>query len=257
MKIEIIQWNISYSCKADKISEFLKSQITSNSVVCLQEVLQSSMKTITENLKPSDYRFSLDSRQPGKFDAKNRKLGVLTMTFGGKITNSHLIDRSVFPERTLVAEVKFSDLQIKVLNFHSLTGVGYKAGKSSNFATIAEYLNENDIDFFCCDANEPRTDSFDIEKLEFWDNGDKGKYPSLIFGKNKAHNLNDSLYSIKEGFQELPVSYKTGPTFRRYDFIFNSENWIVDSLDYLYDLSRKATSDHALVIGKYIKNSAH
>jgi endonuclease/exonuclease/phosphatase family metal-dependent hydrolase len=253
MNLELIQWNISYICQTDKICAFLKSKISNNSVVCLQEVLHSNMKKIVEQLQPSDYRFSLDMRPPGKFDGKNRKLGLLTMTFRGKITNSYLIDRSMFPERTLVTETDFEGNKVKVLNFHSLTGVGYKRGKSSTFASIAEYLHENNLDFFCCDANEPKTDAFEIENLEFWDNGDKGKYPSMIFGKEKVHNLNESFLSVKEDFSELPISYKTGKTYRRYDFIFHSTDWKVDKLEYLYEESIKATSDHALVLGRYKK----
>lgn len=69
------------------------------------------------------------------------------MTFGGNITDNHLIDKSVFPDRTLVTETNFEGKKIKILNFHSLTGVGYKKGKSSAFASIAQYLHENDVDF--------------------------------------------------------------------------------------------------------------
>lgn len=253
MNIKLLQWNISYNCQVDKICAYLKSEISINTIVCLQEVLQSNMKKIVDQLQPSDYKFSLDLRPPGKFDGKNRKLGLLTMTFGGKIIDSHLLDRSMFPERTLVTETDFEGETIKVLNFHSLTGVGYKKGKSSAFASIAEYLHQANLDFFCCDANEPKIDSFQIENLEFWDNGDKGKYPSMIFGKDKVHNMNDTFHSIKGNFQELPVSYRTGKTFRRYDFIFHSSEWKVTKLVYSYEKSIQATSDHALVLSQYEK----
>lgn len=252
MQIEILQWNISYNCQVEKISELLKNQISHNSIVCLQEVMQSIKDKLVNILKPTDYSFSLDIRPPGKFDGKNRKLGVLTMTFGGKIIDSHLVARSVFPERTLVTKIKYSNNQnINILNFHSLTGVGYKKSKASNFASIAEYLEKNNLDFFCCDANEPKTDSFQIENLEFWDNGNKGKYPSLIFGVNKVHDLDDSVYSIVDKTTELPISYKTGKTFRRYDLIFKSKKWAVKKLEYMYKEGIEATSDHALVKGKY------
>jgi len=234
----------------------LKSQISKNCIVCLQEVLESSKEKIVNYLQPTDYRFSLDLRPPGKFDGKNRKLGLLTMTFGNKIADCHLIQRSIFPERTLVARVDIRNSMVNILNFHSLTGVGYKRAKSSNFASIAEYLNINELDFFCCDANEPKTDDFEISYLEFWDNGDKGRYPSLIFGENKVHNLKDSFRYIKEPSDKLPISYKTGKTYRRYDMIFNSGNWKVESLEYKYNESIEASSDHALVIGKFNKNSA-
>ena len=253
MKINIIQWNISNSSQIQKISAYLETMIFGNAIVCLQEVLESSKEKVVNALRPSDYRFSLDMRYPGKFDGRNRKFGLLTMSFGSNINDCKLIERSVFPERTLVTETDIEETKVKVLNFHSLTGVGYKQGKSSNFASIAEYLNDNELDFFCCDANEPKADSFDVNQLEFWNNGDKGKFPSLIFGKNRVHDLRDSLHSVKDQFENLPVSYKTGKTFRRYDMIFHSNNWEVESLEYKYNDSINATSDHALVLGEYKK----
>ena len=257
MHLDLIQWNISYNCRADKISTFLKSQISSNCIVCLQEVLQTNMEQIVAELNPSDYKFSLHMRPPGHFEGKNRKLGLLTMTFGGNIINGSLLDRSVFPERTLLVETEISATKVKVLSFHSLTGVDYRRGKSSNFAAIAGFLYDNSLDFFCCDANEPKIDALDIENTAFWDNGDKGKYPAMIFGKDKVHDLQDSFRSVQNEFPELPVSHKTGQTYRRYDMIFHSSNWNVNKLEYLYEQSLNATSDHALILGKYSKiNSA-
>jgi len=252
MDIDILQWNISFNCQIDKIADLLKKNISSNSIVCLQEVLNSAKDKLIEYLQPLDFAYSLDIRPPGKFDGKNRKLGLLTMTFGGKIQRGELINRCIFPERTLFTQIDFKSYgNIKILNFHSLTGVGYKRGKATHFASIAEFLESNSIDFFACDANEPKSDSFNIGDLEFWDNGNKGKYPSLIFGLNKVHDLEDSINSIQNRFDKLPISHKTGNSFRRYDFIFKSEKWEVRSLDYLYEEAIKATSDHALVIGKY------
>ncbi|KGE88590.1 MAG: hypothetical protein ACE362_08360 [Phaeodactylibacter xiamenensis] len=251
MEIKVIQWNISYNCKTDKISAFLNEKIEGHTIICLQEVLESFKNDIVEQLNPTDYKFSLDLRKPGKLEGRNRKLGLLTMSFGGTISISHLLERSLLPERTLATTIEFEKIKIKILSFHSLTGVDYKRGKSSQFASIAEYLMENEVDFFCCDANEPRTDSFELSELEFWDNGDKGKFPSLIFGTEKVHKLTDSIQSIKHELTELPVSYKTGKTFRRYDFIYRSEKWIVKKLEYLYEEALEATSDHALVLGTY------
>lgn len=75
----------------------------------------------------------------------------------------------------------------------------------------------------------------------------------MIFGKDKVHNMNDSFHSVKENFELLPVSYKTGKTFRRYDLIFHSIDWQVKKLEYFYEKSIQATSDHALVLGQYKK----
>lgn len=253
MTINIIQWNISYNCNIEKVSKFLLSNITENTVVCCQEVLEMHKNILIELLKPSDYSYSLDHRPPGIYDSKNRKLGVLTLVFNGKILLSEVIHRSLFPDRTLYTEILIEENLIKFLNFHSLTGVGYKKGKSSQFASIAEFLTFNNLDFFTCDANEPKVDSVEIEKIEFWDNGDKGKMPSLIFGKNRVHNLSDGVRQLSKFSKNFPISYKARKSSRRYDYIFNNISWKIEDLKYLYEESLIHSSDHSLVKGTYIK----
>ena len=73
MKIKVIQWNISYSCKIDKIIEYLKSHIEKETIICLQEVLSSFKERLIEKLEPDDYSYSLDYRKPGVFDGKTEK----------------------------------------------------------------------------------------------------------------------------------------------------------------------------------------
>lgn len=252
MQIKIIQWNISYKCRINEIVNFVYQKIDAHTIICLQEVTESHKKIIIESLNPTDYAYSLDYRKPGRFDKKNRRMGILTLAFGGKVENAKTVDRSVFPDRTLYTTILFKQIKVQILNFHSLTGVGYKKAKSSNFASIAEFLHdENNLDFFCCDANEPKVDSFEIEKLEFWNKGKPSV--SLIFSSNKVHMLKDPVKSKRDQFDKLPYSYKTGKTFRRYDYIFKSEKWITKKITYLYDESIQASSDHAMVIGKFTK----
>ena len=254
MKIKVIQWNISYSCKIDKIIEYLKSHIEKETIICLQEVLSSFKERLIEKLDPDDYSYSLDYRKPGVFDGKNRKMGVLTLLFGGQIKESKVLERTVFPERTLYSKLILNNEDISILNFHSLTGVGYKNAKASNFASIAEFLSLNPhLDFFCCDANEPKTDSFDVNELEFWDEKGRGKFANLIFGTDKVHNLTDPVQASKNLFEELPVSYYTGVNPRRYDYIFNLGDWTAESFNFYYKDSKKASSDHAIVIGVFKK----
>ena len=207
---------------------------------------------MVEKLQPDDYSFSLDHRKPGLFDARNRKMGVLTLVFGGLIKESKVLERTIFPDRTLYSKLKLKGRDISILNFHSLTGVGYKNAKGNNFASIAEFLHTTkDLDFFCCDANEPNIDSFDINEVEFWWPKGNGKFASLIFGNNKVHHLKDPVHISPNFFEKLPVSYFTGNTPRRYDYIYISDNWITKSFKFYYEESKIASSDHAIVIGKF------
>lgn len=251
MRIKLIQWNISYNCKIDKIIEYLKSHIKDKTIICLQEVLVSFKEELIEGLQPDNYSYSLDYRKPGLYDGKNRKMGVLTLVFGGQIKESNVLERTIFPDRTLYSKLELNNKKVSILNFHSLTGVGYKNAKGSNFASIAEFLQKtDDLDFFCCDANEPKTDSFNLDELEFWDPKGRGKYASLIFGNNKVHKLVDPVVS-ENIFKELPVSYYTAGTPRRYDYIFKASKWKTESFNFYYEDSKKASSDHAIVIGLF------
>ncbi len=72
MVIKILQWNISSNCKIDKITDFILSNIEGNTIVCLQEVFAMHKDRLIECYAPSDYANSLDYREPGLFDKKNR-----------------------------------------------------------------------------------------------------------------------------------------------------------------------------------------
>ena len=252
MPLQLIQWNISYSCKIDKIADFILANIEEHTIVCLQEVLAMHKDRLIERLAPSDYAYSLDYRKPGLFDGKNRRMGVLTMLFGGVIEEAKVLDRTVFPDRTLYTKMRIGDESISLLNFHSITGVGYNKAKGANFASIAEFLHETvDLDFFCCDANEPQVDSFDVNDVKFWN--PNSKEASLIFGKEKVHHLKDPVQTDIMLFETLPFSHITGMNKRRYDFIYRSDRWSTNRLDFYYDESIEATSDHAMVVGQFNK----
>lgn len=250
MPLKILQWNISYSCKIDNIANFISSNIEGNAIVCLQEVLDSHKNRLIEYLSPSDYAYSLDYRKPGLFDGKNRRMGVLTMVFGGEIEEASVLERTVFPDRTLFTKMMIENETVSILNFHSLTGVGYKHAKGANFASIAEFLHVTvDLDFFCCDANEPQVDSFDVNDVKFWN--PNSKETSLIFGENKVHHLIDPVQNEALGFVSLPFSYITVNTPRRYDYIYKSGRWTTESFHFYYNESVAASSDHAMVVGMF------
>lgn len=259
MTIRVLQWNISTRCKPDSICSFLSSHLTDKVLINLQEVTANSYDKIVDLLKPTSSVLSLDLRKPGKHEGKNRQMGVSTLSFGLQITSYDLLQRSVFPERTLFTNLKIGNQIVTILNFHSITGVDYKKAKSSNFATIADFMEENDsvIDFACFDANEPMVDSMDYNEIECWDNRDKGYNAGLILGKNKVHNLNDSYvtYLTRKGHvvkaNPIIVSHKTGSNERRYDYIFSSDRWTPEFVSYQYEESIKATSDHSIVIGDF------
>lgn len=257
MKIRVIQWNIKINSDARKIADLLRKKISGMTIMHLQEVSAKSNEKIVSMLKPDGYDYSLNHRTPGRYEGRNRTMGVTTMTFGGEIKEGSLIHRSVFPERTLESVTDFNGKKIRSLNFHSLTGVDYKKAKSSNFASIADHLTNKDFDFFACDANEPKSDSLYTERIEFFDNRDQGRCAELIFGSPPVHALRDALKTklIKQNNHNLEsplaVSHRTGGNLRRYDHIYHSEKWSVIDVLYDYESAIESSSDHAIVIADF------
>lgn len=257
LKLKLLQWNISNRCKIDKIADFILSNIDGHTIICLQEVIASHKNRLIEHLAPSDYAYSLDYREPGCFDGNNRKMGVLTLLFGGKVEEAKVLDRCLFPDRTLYTNMMIGEESVSILNFHSITGVSYKVAKGSNFASIAEFLYEKEeLDFFCCDANEPDVDSFDVNEVKFWNPNGNGREASLIFGKDTVHHLSDPVQCDDLGFEALPFSYMTGKIPRRYDFIYKSDRWATKSFNFYYNESVEASSDHAMVVGVFNRVNA-
>jgi len=267
MKLRVVQWNVSTMSRPKAIADFIRERIGQEPVlVCLDEVKRSSYDKLVGSLNPRSSCFSLDLRRPGKNEGKERGTGVAVLGFGLPIVSFELMDRAVFPERTLFVLLGGAFGPIRVAAFHSLTGVGYRKAKASNFASIADYLQLHgaELDFLCFDANEPKHDSMDPDKLEFSVLSDKGKVKklALIMGSQKVHKLSDSYVAYLRSSGEvvtrdpLAVSYKTGTpkkkqVEKRYDYIMQSSRWRITNCEYPYEESIAASSDHSAVIADY------
>jgi len=266
MRLRVVQWNISTMSKPKTIADFISKRTGEDpAIVCLEEVKRSSYGKLVDSLKPQSSCFSLDPREPGRNEGKERGTGVAVLGFGLPIVSLELMARTVFPERTLFVLLGGSFGPIQVAAFHSLTGVGYRKAKATNFASIADYLQLHGakLDFLCFDANEPNHDSMDLDKLVFGPR-DKGmvKKAALIMGPQKVHKLSDTYVAYLRSRGEivtrdpLAVSYKTGTPKKkqiekRYDYIMHSRRWRVTNCEYPYDESIKATSDHSAVIADF------
>ena len=238
--------------------DLLKNYFEKNTIICLNEVQNNIFQNILEKLSPEFYSYSLDKRIPGKNEGRNRKLGVCIIGNSFKIIENGIADRTLFPERTNYAFLENINKKIKIFSFHSITGCDYKKAKSSNFASIADFIELNNFDFITFDANEPKVDVLDENKLEFYDNKDKGKNAGLILGANRVHTLNDSLRAwhlqnnIFNENDPLSISFKTKTESKRYDYIYYEPSlWKIINIKYDYDNAVKAESDHAIIISEY------
>jgi hypothetical protein len=257
MKLQIIDWNISIWCDANQIITQLDQKLTNShpTIICLQEVLPRSYKVLSEKFGSDAVAYSLTLRSPGKFEGKNRGMGVAVIGVNCRIDKYALVSQSLFPERAMHANVDAAGSKVGILNFHGVTGKSYYQAKACNFASLASFLHEHEgnIDFACFDANEPKKDYQDWTKVEFYDNGDKGKNAARLLGQKRSHQLSDSLRSyydasgIVNDSQPLARSHKT----KRFDYILHSPKWKVLEVDYPFDESLRATSDHSMVVGVF------
>ena len=258
VSLRVVQWNISTMSRPKAIADFIMNSIGQGpAIVCLEEVKCSAYDTLGSLRSLTSSCFSLDLREPGGNEGDERKMGIAVFSFGLPIISPELLDRTVFPERTLSVLLHGVFGPIRVVAFHSLTGVGYHKAKSSNFASIADYLqlHKSDLDFLCFDANEPWHDDIDPTKLVFWP---RGKTAGLIMGSEKVHDLSDSYVEhlrstghIDNARDPLTVSHVTQRMPRRYDYIMHSRRWKVVNCSYPYDESVAASSDHSAVIADF------
>jgi len=256
--LRIIDWNISYTGKANEKLEFLNEIMgDGDCIVMLQEVTLDTYEIIREYFgQRLNMEYSLDYRPPGKFDTKSRKLGVaICSTPGMEIVSADVIKRSLFPDRTLKATVKYKDNYIKVMTLHSITGCQHKKAKSIQFFSFAEAVDEFHPDILGMDANEPKVDSLNFEDLVFFDNHDKGKGAKTFFNTIRKNGLVDAYRQTcelnKSKYENcLEVSHKiNGKVARRYDYIFmKGYRFKETGCKYLYDEGIEAGGDHAIIV---------
>jgi endonuclease/exonuclease/phosphatase family metal-dependent hydrolase len=276
--LRVINWNIAIKGSIEEKMNYLQSVLKEKNVISLvafQEVTEKDRDYLSSLAIFSSRAFSLNFRKPGPYDTTNRKLGCFIGIVGNVQGNcAGVIERAPFPERTLFMDLAISNFPFKIICFHSLTGVGYKKTKTSQYIAIAEYLQKNkEVSTICCfDANEPEIDHYDIEKVKFFDQkGDRGVGAGLVMGAAPVHNMKDTFRTWLEGndyvieemkrkqdhvsgekelkYVPLTTSYIVNKKYnKRYDYIFASNEFKVKNVEYRLEQSLKAGSDHAMVV---------
>lgn len=255
--MKVLDWNIKCYCDANKIADYLLEKTTDTEcIITLQEVMPDRASILRERLGDRLHiAFSLDYRLPDEeFDTDNRRLGIMILVSKDMtIVEEGIFTRCLFPERTLYAVIQNKDKkQIKVSSFHSITGVSFKMGKAVQFRSFAECIRDFKPDIVTMDANEPKTDHFEIAGMDYFDQGDDGKGARLFFNQLN-NNLRDAYVDnydtdqYKKG-SPLAVSHVLpNGAERRYDFIFANREYMVSECIYHYEESCEANSDHALI----------
>lgn len=175
-KIQVVNWNISYMGNHESKLDFLFSLLHGNYCVLLQEVKPHVYEYIKSKYQDNTIIYSLNYRTPSKFDSDARKLGVMIILSKNiSVKETGIIERNVFPDRTLYATVDMNGKELKILALHSITGCNYYMAKSVQYDSFAEFIDSYSPDIIGIDANEPQIDSYDIEKMKFFDNGKGAK----------------------------------------------------------------------------------
>lgn len=257
MRIRALSWNVCYQRAAGPKVDMLRKAIADVApapcIVVLQEVVPSAREAFATALEATAY--SLDYRAPGPFDRKNRRLGVLVGVTGGVIESAGVVARAPYPDRTLWAKVGVPGTSVYVLGAHALTGVDYKCAKADQFLALAEHLDSDELKscprILALDANEPKVDSLDPTKVEFF--ATNGPGAARLLGAEATHGLEDALRRWWPKDHPVPstgplaTSHVTGSN-RRYDQCFVSEQWQVEGCEYRYQDAVEAGSDHALLV---------
>lgn len=257
--MKIVNWNISWSNKVDNKVTYLRQLVDGDSfVVILQEVKIYAYEYLKQSFGDiANIEYSLDYRIPGKYDTDSRKLGVAILVSKDlKITNAQVLDRALMPDRTIMVDVEYRNTSFRVLGLHSITGCHHLKAKEIQFFSFAEAIDEYKPDVVGIDANEPHYDHYEICKMKFFDNYNKGNGCKTFFETMQNNGMVDAFikdYDIEkyvEG-EYLTTSHtiKRGNKKVRYDFLFINDNKINDyHCRYDYSNAVEAGSDHAAVI---------
>lgn len=256
--MNIIEWNIGYGANPTKVYEALQEYMNETFVITLLEVTPAAYDSFMALFEgKAKLEYSLTYRAPGMYDSKARKLGVLLITSNDvEILEAGVFSRTLLPERTLYAKLCINEKEIKIGALHSITGSNHFMAKSHNFRSIAEEVDRYEPDIFVMDANEPKIDHFDIDKMLFFEKNGEGA--KIFFNTLVAKGLKDSFaknYDTNQFVEGAPLAVshminRKKPA--RYDFIFANEKLNVIEVKYEYEKAVDATADHAIVVAKVV-----
>ena len=259
--MKILNWNISWAKDIMPKIEYLRNQILGEPfIVILQEVKPHAYNAIRECFSDiAQMEYSLSYRIPSRYDTDSRKLGVAILTSKDiAIERVEVLDRALMPDRTLMVDVCYNNLYLRVLGLHSITGCQHGKAKEIQYFSFAEAVDTYKPDIVGIDANEPEIDHYDVGRMKFFDNHQNGNGCKSFFETMIQNDLSDAFVKDYDrskfvNGECLTTSHiiKRGSKKVRYDFLFINEQKISDySCEYKYEEAVLAGSDHALILIK-------
>ncbi len=228
----------------------------------LQEVTEESYKALVQSNLYTNSEFSLRLRPPKVSEGKGRRLGCAIFC-NHKIISSQLLEEAPLPERILICSIECENQALTVCSFHAPPGASWEEIKPQTFKHLANWLTQHDQRTWVgMDANAPKTDHPVHGQNEWWWDDEP-----LLLGVDTVHKLKDVFRTYLTAHSPLAkeisslrpdgplaTSYRRGrgqySVPCRYDFIYATSDFKVLNIEYLYDESITAGSDHALVIAE-------
>lgn len=267
--MKVISWNIRYSSKdsTNRRVEHLKS--LEWDLVALQEVSKPAWSVLSRSAIFSSGEFTLDAFGIRSPDRHTHGVAVISRNPDLGISSPQLLPGIPKVERGLSVKIDGLARPFKMVSWHAPNaaseGEPTKMKGYSGFTTWLESVDHPCI--ACFDGNHwnPGTslDSPDPPKP-----GDKFFAESLFFSRGATHHLRDALLeylktspdSYHRILDELPngplgVSYIRKGSGKilikdRFDYIFASPEFTVNSCTYEYEQAVAAGSDHGTVIAE-------
>lgn len=174
------------------------------------------------------------------------------------------------PEKVMAGWVDVGGVRTTVVSYHAPAGVSHHWKKPAQAVRLAEWLAQVDGPVIMAgDFNTPAVDPPDFDRVHtHWHTGephlDGAPGDDLLVGPQPVHGLRDALRTYLGEHPEkleavraerpegpLAVSYCTGgrdDQRYRYDAVWLSDHFRVDTVEYLYEDSVAAGTDHGLVL---------
>ena len=273
--VRVVSWNIANRVgdAARRQGEFLGALDPKPRVVMLQEVNRRSIELVSAEAGFDWVQLAVDVRKPEPTDTPVRQRGVALAGNGPAPVDLAILAGVPLPERTIHAAVDVDGDPVRVASYHAPPGVSWFEKKPQQAVAFAQWLAslEGPV-IFGADANTPLVDHPDFEAVRtHWHSGDRqlkgAPGDDLLWAATKIHGLEDSLRRwLRENPEvlaetravrplgPLATSHFTGKrklspgTPRRFDSVWITQHFAVTLVEYPYEESVAAGSDHSAVV---------
>ncbi|MGI8906629.1 MAG: endonuclease/exonuclease/phosphatase family protein [Candidatus Sumerlaeaceae bacterium] len=255
-------WNVNNRSLRQSHVDFLQNLRLD--VLALQEVSLGFHGALVDSGLFAWGRTSLTLRPTEAGETAARKLGCSVFGSGGLRPDiTTVLSGVAFPERTLMVNAQSAAGVVLLCSFHIPPGASWKEIKPQTMCAIADRLAKlPGTAIVGMDANAPKQDHPEhCDNVWWWPDEPK------LLGHEPGHHLRDALRTylarhpgeledIRQArpYGPLALSHRRGVgktrTDCRYDFILCTPDVEVAGVQYLYEESVAAGSDHALVVAE-------